>query len=93
MKFDTAYIIETMKRFIETPSPVGYYEKMKPVIEEYASSLGYSVTYDNRDTAYIRVEGGTPPRRFVSAPMRTPSDLWCEALTVTVPFVSAPSEV
>ena len=57
MKFDTAYIIETMKRFIETPSPVGYYEKMKPVIEEYASSLGYSVTYDNRDTAYIRVEG------------------------------------
>ena len=57
MKFDTSFIIETMKRFIETPSPVGYYEKMKPVIEEYAAKFGYTVTYDNRDTAYIRVEG------------------------------------
>lgn len=57
MKIDTSFLINTLKRLIETPSPVGYYEKMKPVIEDFASSLGYSVTYDNRDTAYITVEG------------------------------------
>ena len=57
MNIDTQFLIDTMKRFIETPSPVGYYEKMKPVIEEAASALGYSVTHDNRDTAYITVEG------------------------------------
>ena len=57
MNMDTQFLIDTMKRFIETPSPTGYYEKMKPVIEEAAKALGYSVTYDNRDTAYITVEG------------------------------------
>lgn len=57
MNIDTQFLIATMKRLIETPSPTGYYEKMKPVIESLASELGYSVTYDNRDTAYITVEG------------------------------------
>lgn len=57
MKIDVPFVIDTMKRFIDTPSPVGYYEKMKPRIEEYAAKLGYPVTYDNRDTAYITVEG------------------------------------
>lgn len=57
MKIDIQFLTDTMRRLIETPSPVGYYEKMKPLIEEYAAALGYSVTYDNRDTAYITVEG------------------------------------
>lgn len=57
MKIDVPFVIDTMKRFIDTPSPVGYYEKMKPRIEEYAAKFGYPVTYDNRDTAYITVEG------------------------------------
>ena len=57
MKIDTSYILETMERLISTPSPVGYYTEIKPVIEELAAKLGYSVTYDNRDTAYITVEG------------------------------------
>ena len=57
MNIDIQFWLDTMKRFIETPSPVGYYEKMKPVIEEIAADLGCSVTYDNRDTAYITVEG------------------------------------
>jgi len=57
MNIDTQFLIDTMQRLIETPSPVGYYEKMKPLIEEYAARLGYSVSYDNRDTAYITVEG------------------------------------
>ena len=57
MKLDTSYLIETMRRLIETPSPVGYYEKMKPVLEGIVADLGYSVTYDNRDTAYVTVPG------------------------------------
>ena len=62
MKLDMQFLTETMKRLIEVPSPVGYYEKMKPVIEELAASLGYAVTYDNRDTAYITVAGEDPSK-------------------------------
>ena len=57
MKIDMTYLTDVMERLINTPSPVGYYEKMKPVIEDMASELGYSVSYDNRDTAYITVPG------------------------------------
>lgn len=57
MNIDMRFLLDTMRQLIETPSPVGYYEKMKPLIEKYATELGYSVTYDNRDTAYITVEG------------------------------------
>ena len=57
MKPDTSFLIEAMRRFIYTPSPVGYYVEMKPAIEEYAAMLGYKVTYDNRNTAYITFEG------------------------------------
>ena len=54
---DVAYLLNTMQRLIETPSPVGYYEKMKPLLEALAAELGYTVTYDNRSTAYITVTG------------------------------------
>ena len=37
MGIDTAFLIETMQRLIETPSPVGYYEKIKPLIEEISA--------------------------------------------------------
>ena len=57
MKISMTYLTDVMKRLLDTPSPVGYYEKMKPVIEDIASELGYEVTYDNRDTAYITVAG------------------------------------
>ncbi|MBP3396178.1 MAG: M42 family metallopeptidase [Clostridia bacterium] len=54
---DMAYLMATMEKLINTPSPTGYYVKMKPVIEELAAELGYTVTYDNRNTAYITVPG------------------------------------
>lgn len=57
MLIDEKYLLETMKELINTPSPVGYYVEMKPVIEKYAKALGYTVTYDNRDTAYVTVKG------------------------------------
>lgn len=42
---------------IATPSPVGYYEEIHPVIEKVAKRFGYEITYDRKRTAYIRVEG------------------------------------
>lgn len=57
MTIDTSYLLQTMQKLIETPSPTGYYVKIKPVLEKLAKALGYSVTYDNRDTAYITVPG------------------------------------
>ena len=54
---DTAYLLDTLKILLKTPSPVGYYKEMKPVLEGLAAALGYTVTYDNRSTAYIRVAG------------------------------------
>lgn len=56
-KIDNKYLLETFERIIETPSPVGYYVKMKPVIEEIAKELGLEVTYDNKNTAYIILNG------------------------------------
>lgn len=57
MTIDTSYLLQTLKQLLETPSPTGYYVKIKPVLEKLASEYGYSITYDNRDTAYITVPG------------------------------------
>ena len=59
MKYDLdmSYLMATMEELINTPSPTGYYVKMKPVIERLAGALGYTVSYDNRSTAYVTVPG------------------------------------
>lgn len=57
MNLDLQFLIESLKTLIETPSPVGYYVEMKPVLEDFAQKLGFEITYDNRDTAYITVPG------------------------------------
>ena len=62
MKMDMSFLVDTMKRLLETPSPVGYYRHMKPLVEAFAHQLGYAVTYDNRDTAYITVAGEDPSK-------------------------------
>ncbi|BCN31228.1 M42 family metallopeptidase [Anaeromicropila herbilytica] len=51
------YILNTMKDFIEVPSPVSYYEEILPLLEKYAINLGYDVTYDRKRTGYITLEG------------------------------------
>ncbi|MBQ8907723.1 MAG: hypothetical protein IJY71_03965 [Clostridia bacterium] len=66
MDADMTYLMDTMQRLIETPSPVGYYEKINPVIEAPAADLGYTVTYDNRATAYITVEGEDTPKLLLA---------------------------
>ena len=59
MKFDVdaKFIIDCFKDIVNVPSPVGYYVKMNPVLEEYAAKFGQKVTYDNKSTAYITLEG------------------------------------
>ena len=59
MKFsvDKKFLIDCFKDIVNTPSPVGYYVKMNPVFEKYAAMFGQKVTYDNKSTAYITIEG------------------------------------
>jgi len=59
MKFeiDDRYLIDCFETLVSTPSPVGYYAKLNPVLERIAAELGFSVTYDNRNTAYIELDG------------------------------------
>ena len=59
MKFnvDEKYIIDTFRRLVDTPSPVGYGVKINPVLEEIAAELGEKITYDRRGTSYITLDG------------------------------------
>lgn len=54
---DRDYLVQTMRDFIAVPSPVSYYEEIRPLLERYAGELGYEVTYDRKHTAYITVDG------------------------------------
>ena len=54
---DMNYLIESFRRVVNTPSPVGYYVKLNPVLEKMAYELGYSVSYDQKNTLYITVDG------------------------------------
>ena len=59
MKFktDEKYFLSCLESLLAVPSPTGYYVKLNPLLEEYARSLGETVTYDNKSTAYISIEG------------------------------------
>ncbi len=54
---DTAFLLDCFREIVETPSPVGYYVKLNPVLERYAAMFGHTVTYDNKSTAYITLDG------------------------------------
>lgn len=49
---DRKYLLETMEELINTPSPVGYYDEMNPLLEKYAASLGYELTYDRKNSLH-----------------------------------------
>ena len=59
MKFqiDRQFLINCFQDIVSVPSPVGYYVQMNPVLEKYAAMFGQAVTYDNRSTAYITLDG------------------------------------
>ena len=56
-QIDKDYLIDCFKKIISVPSPVGYYVMLNPVLEQMAAELGLAVTYDNKSTAYITLDG------------------------------------
>lgn len=54
---DEAYLLDCFKEIVNTPSPVGYYVRLNPVLERLAAALGQKVTFDHKSTAYITLEG------------------------------------
>lgn len=59
MKFeaDMRFLLDCFREIVNTPSPVGFYVRLNPVLEKYAAMFGKTVTYDNRSTAYITLDG------------------------------------
>lgn len=55
--FDSEFTKECFCELVNIPSPVGYPLKMQPIFEVWAAKLGYTVSYDNKRTPYIAVEG------------------------------------
>ena len=55
--YEAQDILHYFETLVNTPSPVGYYVQMNPVISRLAEELGQSVWYDNKSTAYITLEG------------------------------------
>ena len=56
-QIDTKFMTDCFAKLVSVPSPVGYFEKLNPVLEDYAAQFGCPITFDNRHTAYITLEG------------------------------------
>ena len=56
-QIDTQYLLEVLKKTLAVPSPVGYYVELNPVLKAMAEELGYGMTFDNRGTGYVTLEG------------------------------------
>lgn len=61
-QFDSRFTLECFRELVNIPSPVGYPIKMQPKFEEMAEKLGFCVTYDNKRTPYITLEGEDPTK-------------------------------
>lgn len=56
-KVDSIFMTKCFKDIVSVDSPVGFYIKLNPVLENYAKKFGAEVTYDNKSTAYITLDG------------------------------------
>ena len=54
---DSEFMTKCFMDIVSVDSPVGFYVKLNPVLENYAKKFGKKVTYDNKSTAYITLEG------------------------------------
>lgn len=59
MKFNTdaKYLLDCFQKIVSIPSPTEYYVKLNPALKKIAGSLGFEMTYDRRNNAYITVDG------------------------------------
>ena len=62
---DKEFLIDSFKRIITVPSPVGYSIELNPVLEKMANELGLSVSHDNRSTTYITFPGKNPAKTIM----------------------------
>lgn len=56
-EIDRQFLLDCFQAFVNTPSPVGYYVKANPMVERYAQRFGCPVSFDNKGTAYLTLEG------------------------------------
>jgi len=56
-QFDEQFLLDCFRKIAETPSPVGYSRLLNPVLEEYAAMFGHALTYDNKNTPYLTLDG------------------------------------
>lgn len=57
IKVNRDCILKVVEEFINTPSPVSYYDEIMPLLEKRAKDYGYEVTYDYKHTGYITLDG------------------------------------
>lgn len=50
-------LLRVMETYINTPSPVGYYDEMSPLLEKEVEALGYEIAYDRKGTPSVWVTG------------------------------------
>ncbi len=50
-------MVGCLKDIVSVPSLTGYFEELNPVLAGYAAQLGCEMTYDNKHTAYISLDG------------------------------------
>lgn len=56
-QIDTQFLTDCFRELVSVPSPVGYFEQLNPVLARYAASFGKEITFDNRHTGWITLEG------------------------------------
>ena len=53
----TEEMLKDLEELINTPSVVGFYPEIHKKLNEIVSKMGYSLEFDNKRTAYVRVPG------------------------------------
>lgn len=69
---DRDYLLTCFEQLVSTPSVTGDYSRMKPLMETLCAELGHTLSYDNKKTAYLTLEGEDPAKTvMVSAHLDT----------------------
>ena len=66
IRFDRKWLTGCLRELIETDSPVGFYERIVPVMERYAAELGLKLTQDRKHTLYLCLDGRDNSRTIMS---------------------------
>lgn len=56
-EIDPQYLIDLLHQLVDVDSTVGYYPEIHAWLRQHLASLGYTMTVDNKATAYVSVPG------------------------------------